>query len=88
MFDDPSMWCWSAETSSVASVLCGLEHFILNLFLLVTSTGIAVVEKKTDLCGCVFEIEKGIMVCVKRCPKHSRPKRKRPFRSKAECVRP
>ncbi|MCW4016269.1 MAG: hypothetical protein NWF06_07860 [Candidatus Bathyarchaeota archaeon] len=46
------------------------------------------VDRRTDLCGCVFEIEEGIMVCVKRCPKHSRPKRKRPFRAKAECVRP
>jgi len=44
------------------------------------------VETRTDLCGCVFEIQEGIMVCVKRCPKHSRPKRKRPFRAKAECV--
>ena len=45
-------------------------------------------ETRTDLCGCVFEIEQGIIVCVKRCPKHSRPKRKRPLRAKAECVRP
>ena len=44
--------------------------------------------QRRDLCGCVYEIQEGIMVCVKRCKKHSRPKRKRPFRAKAECVRP
>jgi len=44
-------------------------------------------EKLTDLCGCVWEIQEGIWVCVKRCPKHSKPKSKRPYRSKAESVR-
>jgi hypothetical protein len=53
-----------------------------------TSGDYTLVERRTDICGCVFEIQEGIMVCVKRCKKHSRPKRKRPFRSKAECVRP
>jgi len=43
-------------------------------------------DRRTDLCGCVFEIQKGIMVCVKRCLKHSKPKKRRPFRAKAECV--
>ena len=71
----------------MAELSC-LERFILNLSLLVTIRGLLLVDKKTDLCGCVFEIEKGIMVCVTRCPKHTRPKRKRPFRAKAECVRP
>ena len=46
------------------------------------------VEQRTDICGCIFDIQQGIMVCVKRCSKHSKPKRKRPFRPKAECVRP
>jgi hypothetical protein len=46
------------------------------------------VETRKDLCGCIFEIQEGMMVCVKRCQRHSRPKRKRPFRAKAECVRP
>ena len=41
-----------------------------------------------ELLNIVFEIQKGIMVCVKRCPKHSSPKKRRPFRAKAECVRP
>ena len=35
-------------------------------------------EKLTDLCGCVWEIQEGIWVCGKRCPKHSKPKSKRP----------
>ena len=46
------------------------------------------VETRIDLCGCVLEIQEGIMVCVKRCQKHSKPKKKRPFRAKAECVIP
>jgi hypothetical protein len=44
-------------------------------------------EKLTDLCGCVWEIQEGIWVCVKRCPKHSKPRSKRPYRPKAESVR-
>jgi hypothetical protein len=44
-------------------------------------------EKLTDLCGCVWEIQEGVWVCVKRCPKHSKPKSKRPYRPKAESVR-
>ncbi|MCK4478280.1 hypothetical protein KAU88_07115 [Candidatus Bathyarchaeota archaeon] len=41
-----------------------------------------------DVCGCVWEIQGDVWVCVKRCRKHSKPKKKRPFRAKAECVRP
>lgn len=44
-------------------------------------------EKLTDLCGCVWDIQEGIWVCVKRCSKHSKPKPKRAYRPKAESVR-
>jgi hypothetical protein len=44
-------------------------------------------EKLTDLCGCVWEIQEDIWVCVKHCHKHSKPKSKRPHRPKAESVR-
>ena len=44
-------------------------------------------EKLTDLYGCIWEIQEGIWVCVKRCSKHSKPKSKRPYRPKAESVR-
>lgn len=52
------------------------------------SVWLGLTETLTDICGCVFEVQKGIFVCVKRCPKHSKPKPKRPYRPKAECVRP
>jgi hypothetical protein len=66
-----------------------LEHFYMKVVSTKGNTEeYTLVERRTDLCGCVFEIQEGIMVCVKRCPKHSRPKKKRPFRAKAECVRP
>jgi hypothetical protein len=66
-----------------------LEHFYMKVVSTKQILGICkVVERRTDICGCVFEIREGIMVCVKRCKKHSRPKKKRPFRAKAECVRP
>jgi len=44
-------------------------------------------SKHTDLCGCEWEINGDIWTCTKRCDKHSKPPKKRPFRPKAECVR-
>ncbi|UCG36343.1 MAG: hypothetical protein JSV64_06965 [Candidatus Bathyarchaeota archaeon] len=43
--------------------------------------------QKRDLCGCVWEIKEGVWICVKRCGKHRKPKKKPPKRPKAECVR-
>jgi len=44
-------------------------------------------SKYTDLCGCEWKINEDIWTCTKRCDKHSKPPKKRPFRPKAECVR-
>ena len=44
-------------------------------------------ERIADLCGCIWEIQEDIWVCVVRCRKHKKPKSKRPYRPKAESVR-